>query len=947
MKLALATALLAGLQVAAKPVLEHRGVVVPEDFVIDRRDQPAADPLSKRGVTAETVCRNVLPNDLFALSNSNWQIMMNNANKLFNIPVTTIATPMTYKYDMFAGTNYGGWNARLGLLRQQDVVQYGQNAASTCLDGDAATMSFATNQGSCSINQLRTFGTSKTPGTQITLTVQQGYTLSTTVETAWENHVTWETTSGVTSSSGTNNVDIDQTTAVFGVDATAGAEVFGIKAETTLHGTYEHTYGGQTEKNNQVDTSNENMHGGDSVTSSSTQTLSQQDYTTSVAVQITPPTGYTCYVNVSIATCTGSAIVKSPITFPSGMVLFDFGSYPACLASDPGCSQGTSRYFYVPINTLLAGFAPSSQTDTLNFVLKANGQYAEHCDAPTTVVGNNGTGAGTSYDSTYVPALSCPKNLGIKKGCAVTMEDYLSESVVSGDTSAWAGKGVSYSQLPGAGQSVSFGQQQVTFNASTPYQTTTCSGLLQVVPDFAASFVPAKDQLAYPQDGSDLVGASYTVGYVSKCGNSQYGNCAITNVTSLNTKNFKATQTSPTGNPVSYWTFSNGGSGWPEDDVLTFNVECSDVYGNTGGVQSFQQAYRNDVATATLTASTATYTFQSTTQYLFSAIETLYTSMVTPVKTIDLKTQTLYIATTYTGTTTIPVYGAQSTYGGRTTTTVTSTSRPVVTATSTVTVKPVVPTITKTLVKDNTTTVTSLTSLPAKSVTVLKYPTVTATATKTLCQAVTSVVGGKAPADFTIAAKAKVGKVAIPITSSSSTSTASATTTSVGKNKREDEVLEDRKIHTTTTITDSLGVHTVTDYTNTATRTLSATTTSTDAKNWATSTVKSTSTYYDPFQTTFVYGTASLQSTQVVNKYTKYNTITRSTTVTRPSTTLLTQTTSVPQTTITKTNFRPAPTVTSTVTPAVSTILTALSTFTTTTTTTSAQATCTFPLIKT
>lgn len=934
MKLALASALLAALHVTAKP-LEPRGVVVADTAPLQVRDTSDSEQLlAKRGVTAETTCRNVVANDLWALDSANWQIIMNNANQLFNIPVTTFATPLTYKYDLFAGTNYGGWNAKISVLRQADIVQYGQNPASTCLDGDAATMYFTPNQSTCSINQMRTYGTSKTAGTQITLAVEQGYTLSTTVTTTTENHVTFEKKSGTTKSSGTNTVDIDQTTAVFGVDATVGAEVFGITAETTVRGTYEHQYGTSTEKNNVIDNTDETTNGSDKVTSSATAQLAQQDYTTSVQVQITPPTGYTCYVNVSIATCTGSAYVQSPITFPSGMLLIDFGTNPACLKSDPGCSQGTSRYFYVPINTLVNGYKPSYITDQLTFVMKSNGQYAEHCDAPSKISGSNGTTTGTtSYDSTYVPTLTCPKNLGIKRGCSVTMEDYLSEGVATGDTSMWAAKAVSYSQLPGAGQNVTFGQQSITFNASTPYQTTTCTGLLQVVPDFSASFVPATDRIAYPQDGSDLVGASYTVGYVSKCGKSQYGTCSITNVTSQNTKNFVATQTSPQGNPVTYFTFSNGGSGWPEEDVLTFNVECSDVYGNTGGLQSFQQAYRNDVATSTLTANSATYTFQSTTQYLFSAIETLYTSMVTPVATVDLKTQTVYIATTYTGTTTIPVLGAKSTYGGRTTTTLTSTVRPTVTSTKSVVIKAAIPTVTKTLVKDNTTTVTSYTTLPTRSVTRLGYPTVTATATKTLCLSVTSVEGARMPTNAIVAKAALKGSV-----------NAKVGKAVVTPSKRADEQLEDRKIHSTTTITDALGTHTVTDYTNTATRTVTGTTTSTDAKHWATSTVKSTSTYYDPFQTTYVYGTASLQSTKVVNRFTRYNTITRSRTVTVPITSTRVVTTSVSQATITQTQYRAPPTVTATVTPAVATFTTALSSFTTTTTTTTPLAVCTWPL---
>lgn len=201
------------------------------------------------------------------------------------------------------------------------------------------------------------------------------------------------------------------------------------------------------------------------------------------------------------------------------------------------------------------------------------------------------------------------------------MEDYFGKGSISGDSSVWAANGVSYSQSPGPGTEVSFGQQEITFTASTPYQKTVCTSLLQVVPPFGATFVPELAELQYPQDGGPVVGARYTVGYISQCAASQFGSCRITNVRSRFVEEFDWVQTSATGSPSVQMKFTSATGVWPEVDTLTFTIACEDVYGSTSGSEYLQQVYRGDVETTTLTANTQTQTINSADKYLVSKLD--------------------------------------------------------------------------------------------------------------------------------------------------------------------------------------------------------------------------------------------------------------------------------------------------------------------------------------
>ena len=689
--------------------------------------------------------------------------------------------------------------------------------------------------------------------------VQQGYSIGGTVSTESSSGTTFENSRETGQTTTHNSVDID-TDELGGASATEiGFSLFGSELKETITIAYNHVWQTETEDGSEDSTTIGSSNGGENSYTSGTESMTQQDFTSSVTVTLNPPHGYTCYVSVGIASCKGSVTVNSPITFPSGMVLFDFGDGGACfqqnLQADGTCEQ-LSRYFYVPVNVLLNGFLPASITDNINVAVRAAGRYVEHCDAPTTVGdgGNSTTQQPLQYDTAYVPTLTCPKNLGVKTGCSVVMEDYLGEGIVTGDTGVWSQKAVSYTQTAGPATNVSFGQQYITFNASTPYQTKSCTSLLQVVPPFSATFSPALDQIALPQSGADLVGAQYTVGYVGSCDDSQYGACTIKNITSLSTPGFTWKRTSAQGNPIQTFNFGNGGGGWPEYDQLTFNIQCTDVYGNTGGVQTYQKVYRNDVATQTITANTATYTFQSMTKYLFTSISTMYTSVVVPLVTIDLNTATVYTRTSYTGTRTLTQFGAASRTGTttstRTVTTVPTTAR----VTQRTTVSPTPLTTTLSVTRANTTRISTTTTLARATSTISLTPTLTRTVTQTLC-----------------------GSIVRP--------------RSAGP--------EERAIHSTTTVTDGSRTYTLTDYTRTATLINSGTLVSTNYNDWATTTLQRTSTVYDPFETTYVTTILYAQSTRVLAAFTNFSTRVRTSTRTSTATSTRTVVSSIPQRTAT------------------------------------------------
>jgi len=851
-------AMLAGQETLALPLqnsTDVRGASIPQS-IWDANASPfiptSARTLRKRGmsnqqssVKAGTYCRAATNADLAGLNDAQLQTLINNANAMFDKPLVTLSNVRTYRAQMFYGYGGGGYNGRISTLRSADIVQYGQDGASICLDGSDATLAF-NGDTTCNTNILKTYGTLGSSGSTATVSVTQGYLIDASVTSETSSGTNWEVTSSSSNS--------DESTFVFmNSDDISGGTTDGTDNDffTALFDfKYDHIFNYGTESTDGSSSGTSSSNGGQQSSSSSTTILNEQNFQSSVSVTISPPAGSTCYIDVNVQNCKGSANVVTPVAFPSGMLLVYF-PLGACLnpATDPTCAQGSNQYWYIPVQQLLAGYTPSTVVDTINVGITAAGQYTERCDSNNITTPNG-------LSESYVPTLNCPANLGIKKGCSVTAPDYLGKGIVTGDTNVWAANMVNYTQSPGPGQNISFGQTEIVFNATTPYQSKSCTSLLQVVPPFSASFLPAQNTLTYPTDGSDIVGATYSVGYVSSCHTSQYGTCSVTNVASQQSKTFSWQLTSSVGSPTNVFTFSNAGNQWPVNDVLTFTVECSDVYGNAGGIESYQQALKGTIATSTLTAATSTVTLKQATKYLYTHIDTLYTSMVTPKVTSTMDTQTIYTATVYTGTTTLTNFGATSHTGKKTTVTqtqVTTLATPIKILAKTI--SPSVPT----------TTVFSTIKTSADTTVYTSTPKVTVFATPTSTLVKTKIVAPTACPNQ--------------------------------KNKK-----AKRGVVSTTWTTDKTDTYMVTDSLHTHTNTLAATTTSTDMTKWATSTLKTTQTLYDPNATAYVTTVAKRMSTRVVDNYTNYkhtHTVTETSTSTPAvKTTRVTKT--LPQATISR-----------------------------------------------
>jgi hypothetical protein len=150
------------------PPVEWTDPVLEERFTSWSAAESSLHTLSKRDtVNAITSCRSATNNDLRGLTDAQLQILMNNANTLFNMPVTTWAGPRVYRSDMFSGTSYGGWNARLSILRSVDIIANGQNPASVCLDGSTATAAFNAASSTCTDNTINVYGTTGSTGSQV------------------------------------------------------------------------------------------------------------------------------------------------------------------------------------------------------------------------------------------------------------------------------------------------------------------------------------------------------------------------------------------------------------------------------------------------------------------------------------------------------------------------------------------------------------------------------------------------------------------------------------------------------------------------------------------------------------------------------------------------------------------------------------------------------------
>lgn len=238
---------------------------------------------------------------------------------------------------------------------------------------------------------------------------------------------------------------------------------------------------------------------------------------------------------------------------------------------------------------------------------------------------------------------------------------------------------------------------------------------------------------------------------------------------------------------------------------------------HSGEVQNFQDVVRGDIKTETITAKTSTYTVHSTTKYLFTSIQTYFTSVVTPVVTSTLKTATLFTDTVYTSTAVLTGFrAAELTETSRIITTKTILSRLTKTVVPTVTKALSIATSTRTLHPK--TVVTSIVHAGTSTAKVTSVKTVYVTAVETL-----------AP---TLCSERKAAMTPI---------------SGAGANEK-------RKIVSTTTVTDSFGTYILTDYINTATDSRFETVVSTDYTDPALQTLSSTSTIFDPYGTQITSG---------------------------------------------------------------------------------------------
>lgn len=330
-------------------------------------------------------------------------------------------------------------------------------------------------------------------------------------------------------------------------------------------------------------------------------------------------------------------------------------------------------YVFFPSFTVIEKY--NSTYDTLSaddivqpftFTFSSNGKYSEQCECVNPSICGSGASSTTTTSSTsttpsptYTSTISCPTSLPVVNECNTTLPSYISD--LQYNSNQFTAQNVTINQQPAQGQELSFGLHPITFTASANGQNSaTCSSNLQIVPPWTVESVPNTYTSTYPNDGSDINGEEFNIGYYGQCGANQYGQCRLESVTSQFASNFAYKQTSPDGAAFTILNLSNGGQEWPANDFLSFVVSCSDAYGNNGQAVVYQKAIRapGTLTTKTVDGNTATVTQQSTTSFLYTSIETFNKFTTTTATTIDLLTATLYTATSISSTETVIEYGA-------------------------------------------------------------------------------------------------------------------------------------------------------------------------------------------------------------------------------------------------------------------------------------------------
>ncbi|PWN36721.1 uncharacterized protein FA14DRAFT_176028 [Meira miltonrushii] len=774
----------------------------------------------------------------------NWSF--NNTQKAQAGGVTPIYKAPVGKYDANEFYNYGGYGQDYDSSNPNLDVQFyvpdqidQQNGAlplQACYTSNTYTVSdFNQDTKDCQVANNTLSGSTADPGTQVAVQVSQGYSLAVTADTS----ITQSYTAGIT------------VTLTYGFDAE-------IEQDTVAAAvSFSYSYSSTTDHS-----------------------VTQQTNTqTTETVTINPPAGNQCDIVLSAYSCPGSVTLSFPVYFTGQITAHYFNGNPV-----PGAAS--EYYFYPdfqsdiiqPYDSIYHTLNASDIVQPFTFTFATNGEYTEQCECVDPSICGSGASTATSTSTssapspTYTPSLSCPTNLPVVNACNTNLPSYLSD--LQYDSSQFTAHNVTINQQPAQGQELSFGLHPITFTTSTNGQTSaTCSSALQIVPPWTAEFVPNTYTLTYPNDGSDINGEEYIIGYYGQCGANQYGQCRLESVTSEFASNFAYKQTSPDGAAFTILNLSNGGQEWPAKDMLSFVISCFDAYGNNGQVMVYQQATRapGTLVTQTVDANTDTITQQSTTSFLYTSIETFNKFTTTPATTVDLLTATLYTATSISSTETIIEYGA---------TPVTSTI--------------FVPSTTELTVTKTSTATQTGASISSDVVTALTtYPPVTVTSFSTKPSSTITV--GSTITDLIVV-----------------TETASPTPC-----KRSDALkrrMERRSAPTptiTTTYTDKSLTETVTDTTDTKVIYTDGTLISTDYTQIETVFGSKTVTIYEPYVTTTVEGVLTTNSIKIVDALS--TSVTATQTLTSTDIVNFDQTITVPSiTTVTQTHGS-TPTVTTTV----------------------------------
>ncbi len=127
--------------------------------------------LTKRSrVNALTSCRSAINSDFGGLNDYQLSLFMANINKVFSadLPVYKAVGPRVVRNAFYnPASSLTGQNARVSVLRSEDIVQNGQNPASICMDGAMAKTEIDASQSTCSDNTIKVYGKTASAGSTV------------------------------------------------------------------------------------------------------------------------------------------------------------------------------------------------------------------------------------------------------------------------------------------------------------------------------------------------------------------------------------------------------------------------------------------------------------------------------------------------------------------------------------------------------------------------------------------------------------------------------------------------------------------------------------------------------------------------------------------------------------------------------------------------------------